>query len=96
VSGKIKPGEKCAGCRMMTIQSSLQIGTVLRNALVFNPRYWPGDKMGSDSLIRSVQDLFALLEQRQINYVLVGGIALLHYVEGRNTQDLDLIMAWPR
>lgn len=25
--------------------------------------------------------------------MLVGGIALLHYVEGRNTQDLDLVMA---
>jgi hypothetical protein len=33
------------------------------------------------------------LEQRKIDYVLVGGIAILHYVEGRNTQDLDLLMA---
>jgi hypothetical protein len=40
-----------------------------------------------------VQDFFALLEQRKIDYVLVGGIAILHYVEGRNTQDLDLLMA---
>jgi hypothetical protein len=77
----------------MTIQSSVQIGTVLRNARVFNPRNWPADEMNSDSLIQSVRDLFALLQKRQIDYVLVGGIALLHYVEGRNTQDLDLIMA---
>jgi hypothetical protein len=28
-----------------------------------------------------------------VDYVLVGGIALLTYVEGRNTQDIDLIMA---
>ena len=28
-----------------------------------------------------------------MNYVLVGGVALLQYVEGRNTQDIDLIMA---
>jgi hypothetical protein len=40
-----------------------------------------------------VQDFFAVLEQRKIDYVLVGGIAILHYVEGRNTQDLDLVMA---
>jgi len=33
------------------------------------------------------------LKERRINYVLVGGIALLHYVEGRNTQDLDVLMA---
>jgi len=49
--------------------------------------------MNSDSLIQSVQDFFTVLEQRKIDYVLVGGIAILHYVEGRNTQDLDLLMA---
>ena len=49
--------------------------------------------MNSDSLIQSVQNLFMLLEQRQIDYVLAGGIALLYYVEGRNTQDLDVLMA---
>ncbi len=77
----------------MTIQSSVQIGDVIRNAVVFNVNNWPGGMMNSDSLIQSVQDLFSILEQRKIDYVLVGGIALLHYVEGRNTQDLDLLMA---
>jgi len=77
----------------MTIQSSVQIGNVIRNAVVFNIKNWIGGMMNSDSLIQSVQDLFAVLEQRKIDYVLVGGIALLYYVEGRNTQDLDLLMA---
>jgi len=77
----------------MTIQSSLQIGNVIHNAVVFNLKNWPGGMMNSDSLIQSVQDLFNVLEQRKIDYVLVGGIALLHYVEGRNTEDLDLLMA---
>jgi len=77
----------------MTIQSSAQIGNVLRNAVIFNAKNWIGGSMNSDSLIQSVQDLFTVLEQRKINYVLVGGIALLHYVDGRNTQDLDLLMA---
>jgi predicted nucleotidyltransferase len=77
----------------MTIQSSTQIGDVIRNAVVFNIKNWLGGMMNSDSLIQSVQDLFAVLERRKIDYVLVGGIAILHYVEGRNTQDLDLIMA---
>jgi hypothetical protein len=76
----------------MTIQSSVQIGRIVRNAVAFNIKSWPGGIMNSDSLIQSVQDLFTILEQRNINYVLVGGIALLHYVEGRNTQDLDLLM----
>lgn len=77
----------------MTIQSSAQIGNVIRNAVVFNVKNWLGGVMNSDSLIQSVQDLFTILEQRKINYVLAGGIALLHYVEGRNTQDLELLMA---
>jgi hypothetical protein len=77
----------------MTIQSSVQIGDVIRNAVVFNVKNWLGGIMNSDSLIQSVQDFFTVLEQRKIDYVLVGGIAILHYVEGRNTQDLDLLMA---
>ncbi len=78
---------------VMTIQSSVQIGDVIRNAVVFNVKNWLGGMMNSDSLIQSVQDFFAVLEQRKIDYVLVGGIAILYYVEGRNTQDLDLLMA---
>jgi hypothetical protein len=78
----------------MTIQSSHQIAHIIRNAIVFDVKNWPGKMMNSDSLIQSVQDLFTLLEKRQIDYALVGGIALLHYVEGRNTQDLDLLMAF--
>jgi predicted nucleotidyltransferase len=77
----------------MTIQSTAQIGDVIRNAVFFNARNWLGGTMKTDSLIQSVESLFAILEQRRIVYVLVGGIALLHYVEGRNTQDLDLLMA---
>lgn len=77
----------------MTIQSTVQIGEVIRNAIVFNVKNWLGDAMNPDSLIQSVQNFFAILEERKIDYVLVGGIAILHYVEGRNTQDLDLLMA---
>ena len=49
--------------------------------------------MNSDLLIETVARFFSLLRERQIEYVLVGGIALLQYVEGRNTEDIDLIMA---
>lgn len=49
--------------------------------------------MSSDFLIETVARFFSLLRERQIDYVLVGGIALLQYVEGRNTEDIDLIMA---
>lgn len=49
--------------------------------------------MNSDQLIETVARFFSLIRERQIEYVLVGGIALLQYVEGRNTEDIDLIMA---
>jgi hypothetical protein len=77
----------------MDVRSSAHIGTIIRNAVTFDIKRWTGDTVSSDSLIQAVQDLFSLLEARQVDYVLVGGIALLHYVEGRNTQDLDLLMA---
>jgi hypothetical protein len=77
----------------MIIQSTDQIGRVIRNAVAFNVKNWLGGEINSDSLIQSVQNFFTVLEQRKIDYVLVGGIATLHYVEGRNTQDLDLLMS---
>lgn len=51
--------------------------------------------MNANSLLTQVEQLFNLLDFRKVDYVLVGGIALLTYVEGRNTQDIDLIMALP-
>ncbi len=77
----------------MALQSSLQIGEIIRDAVAFDMKNWVSDRMSSGALIQAVQGLFSLLEQRQVDYVLVGGVALLHYVRGRNTQDLDLIMA---
>lgn len=80
----------------MRLSSSLQIGEIIQNAIVFNAqnwRNWQGDIMAVDSLIEAVRKFFDLLEQRHVRYVLAGGIALLYYVEGRNTQDLDLLMA---
>ena len=44
------------------------------------------------NIYRAVPKLFDLLDERGIEYALVGGIAMLAYVEGRNTQDIDLII----
>ena len=62
----------------MTIQSSAQAGSVIRNAVVFNVKNWLGGMMNSDSLLQSAQDLFAVLEQSKIEHVFVGEIVLLH------------------
>jgi hypothetical protein len=71
----------------------VHIGEVIRNAVVFNPETTQDILMNSDLLIETVARFFSLLHEREIDYVLVGGIALLQYVEGRNTEDIDLIMA---
>ena len=75
------------------ISPRVYIGEVIRNAVLFNPGNHRERLMNSDFLIETVARFFALLRERQIEYVLVGGIALLQYVEGRNTEDIDLIMA---
>ena len=77
------------------LKDLVEIGQIVQNGIVFNPRNWEKTKMESASLLQVVNRLFALLSERGIDYVLVGGVALLNYVEGRNTQDIDLIMALP-
>jgi len=72
-----------------------QIGSVLRNAVTFNFKNSLEVMMKADSLLTQVERLFDLLDARKADFVLVGGIALLTYVEGRNTQDIDLILASP-
>jgi len=79
----------------MSVQFQVHIGSVVRAAIAFNPANWRkgAATTSQDSLLATVQRLFALLEERQVPYALAGGVALLAYVEGRNTQDIDLIMA---
>ncbi|HWV98493.1 MAG TPA: hypothetical protein VNZ64_02255 [Candidatus Acidoferrum sp.] len=41
----------------------------------------------------SLQRVAQVLHQEQVPYLLVGGIAMLTHVEGRNTKDVGLLMA---
>jgi hypothetical protein len=75
------------------IREPIHIGKVVRNALLFNFRDPRGGAVSDSALLETVDRLFALLDERRIDYLLVGGIALLQYVEGRNTEDIDLIIA---
>jgi Tol biopolymer transport system component len=70
----------------------VHIGEVVRNAVLFNPENSGGRALNSDMLIETVARFFSLLRECEIEHVLVGGIALLQYVAGRNTRitnDLD-------
>ncbi|MCB9142284.1 MAG: hypothetical protein H6646_08430 [Anaerolineales bacterium] len=69
------------------------ISTVIGNAILFEPKPVWELPMDFASLVNDVSRLFALLEAREVDYVLVGGIAMLSYVEGRNTEDINLIVS---
>jgi len=72
----------------------VNIGEVIVNGIVFDPKN--GERlrtMDLNDLMQSIPRLFDLLDEREVPYVLVGGIAMLVYVEGRNTQDIDLVIA---
>lgn len=49
--------------------------------------------MNTESLPQMVVRLFNLLCERHVDYTLAGDIVLLRYIEARNTEDIDLIMA---
>lgn len=47
----------------------------------------------SSDIPAQVDQLLVLLEERGTSFVLVGGIAMLQYVPGRATEDIDFIVA---
>lgn len=71
----------------------VHVGEVVRNAVLFNLKNHDGPDAVVDagSLLEDVERLLALLQDRSLDYLLVGGVAMLRYVEGRNTEDVDLI-----
>lgn len=78
----------------MTDASVVHIGKVIRHAVAFNTQRWQGTEFKVDHLLDAVAELFKVLRERRVNYALVGGIALLKYVQGRNTEDIDLILSF--
>jgi hypothetical protein len=79
-----------------------RVTEVLLDAWEADPRRW----MNTPSQLREgpsqplampapqdAMDLFRLLAERRVDYLLVGGMAMLTYVKGRNTKDVDLLMS---
>ncbi|MGE3074190.1 MAG: hypothetical protein AB7N24_13130 [Dehalococcoidia bacterium] len=71
---------------------SRSIGEILRDAEAGRLENIFAEEREPYELIGAAERLFDLLDERGIDYVLVGGIAMLQYVEGRNTRDVDLIV----
>ena len=69
------------------------IATIIQDGLMFDSGNWGQGIPDSGNIQDAIAQLFSLLEDRQVDYLLVGGIALLTYVEGRNTRDIDFLMS---
>jgi hypothetical protein len=65
------------------------LSSVVRDASVFGPDFRGDEK----SLAAALRFLLESLAEEGIPHVLVGGLALLQHVPGRNTRDVDLIVA---
>jgi hypothetical protein len=74
-------------------QAPISICRTIRNAVLFGNQQDTSRVMNADSLVESVGRLLNLLRERSVDYVLVGGLAMLQYVASRNTEDIDLLMA---
>jgi hypothetical protein len=60
---------------------------------LFDLKNWQKGMSNTDQFVQFIENVFDTLTDRNIDYLLVGGVALLSYVDGRNTQDIDLILA---
>lgn len=78
---------------MKPSRNPVRIGEVVRNAVAFDFKNSREKTVDTGTVIEAVNRLFAVLDERRIDYLLVGGIAMLLYVEGRNTEDVDIILA---
>ncbi len=73
--------------------TDFRIGDVLHDAWAYDPKLWQGSRMGvAEDFGPAVTLLFELLSKRRVPHALVGGVAMLKVLEGRNTKDIDLIV----
>jgi hypothetical protein len=79
-----------------------RVAEVLLDAWEADPRRWMNpppqlregaSKPAAIPAPQDAMDLFRLLAERRVDYLLVGGLAMLTYVKGRNTKDVDLLMS---
>ena len=75
----------------------VSLGPVLAHAAAFNfSRFRTTQEfMDAANLPLEVEAFFRLLDERAVPYLLVGGVAMLAHVRGRNTEDIDFVVSTP-
>ena len=71
---------------------TITIGEIIKNGVIFDIKNCHSEIYKAEELPATVASLFALLTSRNIQYLVVGAVALLSYVAGRNTQNIDFIL----
>ncbi len=72
----------------------LAISQSIYDANAFNIQNWrDGFPIDYDMLPELVTKFLNLLEEKQVDFAIVGGIAYLAYVQDRNTKDLDILIS---
>jgi hypothetical protein len=72
---------------------TVAVSEIIQNGVIFDMKNWNNEVQNMNQLPDAVERLFTILSERSIDYILVGGVAMLSYIEGRNTQDIDFILA---
>jgi len=78
-----------------------RMAQVLLDAWEADPRRWmnepaqlrEGTSPAAMPVPQDALDLFRLLAERRVEYLLVGGMAMLTYIKGRNTRDVNLLLS---
>ncbi len=72
----------------------LAICQSIYDANAYNIRNWrDGFPIDYDMLPELVIKFLNLLEEKQVDFCIVGGIAYLAYIQDRNTKDLDILLS---
>ena len=92
-------GERCeiihlSNRHLLHRTHQLAICQSIYDANAFNIRNWrDGFPIDYDMLPELVIKFLNLLEEKQVDFCIVGGIAYLAYIEDRNTKDLDILIS---
>lgn len=83
--------------------SLMQLGQVMLDAWSAGAHQWTESPLRAAALKdapsptvpapRDALELFRLLHERGLPHLLIGGMAMLTYIQGRNTHDVDLLMS---
>ena len=56
------------------------ISEIVKNGILFDLKNWCKGMSNTDQFVQSIENVFDTLTERNIDYLLVGGVALLSYV----------------